>query len=93
MTIQLEVPDDLLKYLVPEGHDPARSILEDAVAEAYREGRLSMHLVGRLLDLWDPGEVDQFLGKREIYDDFTIEDLDRDTEVLRQIRAKHLQAA
>ena len=93
MTIQLEIPDDLVEFLVREGHDPARSILEDAVAEAYREDRLSMHLVSRLLDLADPNEVDKFLGKRQIYDDYTMEDLDRDTEVLRQLRARNLQAA
>ena len=93
MTVQLEIPDELIKFLVPEGQDPQRAILEDAVAEAYRGHRLSMHLVGKLLGLRETGEVDAFLGKREIYDDYTIEDLDRDAQVLRALRAKNLQAA
>ena len=89
MTVHLEIPDDIVKYLVPDGQDPARAILEDAVAEAYRQRRLTMHLVGRLLNLWDPGEVDVFLGKREIYDDYTIEDVNSDLEVSKAAEVRH----
>ena len=89
MTVSLEIPDTLLSQLVPAGRDAARSILEDSVAEAYRERRLTLHQVKELLGFGTRMEADEFLGAREIFDDYSLDDLDRDAEVLRKLRLAH----
>jgi hypothetical protein len=75
--ITVEIPDQFVPYLVPEGKDAARRLLEDSVAASYRERRLTMEQVRELLGFSTRMEVDPFLQKYEIYD-YTVEDLEKD---------------
>ncbi len=77
MQVTVEIPDPYASYLVPEGGDAARRFLEDAVASAYRERRLTMEQVRQLLGFATRMEVDPFLQRYEIYD-YTVEDLEKD---------------
>jgi hypothetical protein len=41
MRLIVEIPDGIAERLVPDGVDLARTMLEDRIAGAYREGRLT----------------------------------------------------
>jgi hypothetical protein len=73
--------------LVPAGRDAARSLLEESVAGAYRDGRLTMEQVRQLLGFGTRMQVDAFLDQHEIYD-YTVEDLDKDTATLDKVLAE-----
>jgi hypothetical protein len=86
MRVTIEIPDQFVQHLVPAGHDAARALLEEAVAGAYRDGRLTMEQVRQLLGFGTRMQVDTFLQLREIYD-YTVEDLDKDIGTLERLLA------
>jgi hypothetical protein len=88
MTVTLEIPDSVAANVFPEGTDPARKILEDAVAQAYRDGVIGTKGVREALGLASRFEVDPFLLKYKIYD-YTVEMLEKD---LKALEALELQA-
>lgn len=81
MQVTVDIPDEFAAELVPAGSDPARLVLENSVAEAYRHRRLSMEQVRQILGFATRMEVDPFLQKHEIYD-YTIEDYESDIATL-----------
>jgi ribosomal protein L20 len=86
MRITVEIPDQFVERLVPAGRDAARSLLEDSVASAYRDRRLTMDQVRQLLGLGTRIQVDAFLEQHGIYD-YTVDDLDKDMATLDRILA------
>jgi predicted HTH domain antitoxin len=88
MEITVHLPDDLAAH-----PNPGREALEALVIEGYRAGTLSHFQASQLLGL-DRFEFDGFLKGRHIYDHaYGVEDLERDQETLRQLRAKGLLPA
>ena len=81
MRVTVEIPDQFVPNLVPEGKDAARRLLEDTVAASYRERRLTMEQVRQLLGFATRMEVDPFLLRYEIYD-YTVDDLEQDMAVM-----------
>ncbi|HEY2856856.1 MAG TPA: UPF0175 family protein [Terracidiphilus sp.] len=73
----VEIPDQFASFLVPPGTEAGRRLLEDSVAAAYRERRLTMEQVRQILGFATRMEVDPFLQRYEIHD-FTVEDLKED---------------
>lgn len=90
MQVTVEIPDQFVQQLVPAGRDAARSLLEESVAGAYRDHRLTMEQVRQLLGFGTLMQVDAFLQQHEIYD-YTVEDLDKDLATLDQVLAKIAQ--
>ncbi len=86
MRVTVEIPDQFVQHIVPAGHDAARALLEEAVAGAYRDRRLTMEQVRQLLGFGTRMQVDAFLQAREIYD-YTVEDLDKDMATLDRLLA------
>jgi hypothetical protein len=86
MQVTVEIPDQFVQHLVPAGRDAARSLLEELVAGAYRDGRLTMELVRQLLGFGTRMQVDAFLQHHEVYD-YTVEDLDKDMATLDRVLA------
>ncbi len=84
MRITVEIPDEFLPSLIPKGRDAARLLLEESVAGAYRERRLTMDQVRRLLGFGTRMEADVFLQRHEVYD-YTVEDLDKDLATLNRL--------
>lgn len=78
MQVTVEIPDRFVANIVPAGADAARRLLEDSVAAAYRERRLTAEQVRQILGFATRVEVDPFLRRYEIYD-YTSEDLRNDT--------------
>jgi hypothetical protein len=81
MQVTVEIPDQFVRHVVPAGRDAARSLLEESVAGAYRDGRLTMEQARELLGFGTRMQVDAFLQQHEIYD-YTVEDLDKDMTTL-----------
>lgn len=79
MQFTVELPDDLAERLIPMGNDPARTALEDMAVEAFRAHRLTEHELATLLGL-SRYELDGFLKQREVWLEYTMEDLQRDIE-------------
>jgi hypothetical protein len=84
MQVTVEIPDQFVSQLVPEGRDASRILLEEAVAGAYRERRLTMEQVRQLLGYGTRMQVDAFLLQHEIYD-YTVEDLAKDMATLERL--------
>jgi hypothetical protein len=83
MRVIVEIPDQFAAELLPAGSDAPRRLLEDSVAQAYRDRRLTMEEVRQLLGFATRMEVDPFLQRYEIYD-FTVEDLEKDLATMAQ---------
>jgi hypothetical protein len=86
MQVTVDIPDQFVRHLVPAGQDAARSLLEESVAGAYRDKRLTMEQVRQLLGFGTRMQVDAFLQQHEIYD-YTVEDLDKDLATLDRLAA------
>jgi hypothetical protein len=76
MRVTVEIPDQFFGQIVPAGQDASRMLLETAVAEAYRERRLTMEQVRELLGFATRMQVDAFLQQHEVYD-YAVDDLDK----------------
>jgi hypothetical protein len=85
MQVTVDLPDEFLASLVPEGLDASRLLFEESVAAAYRNRRLTMEQVRVLLGFGTRMQVDVFLGQHEIYD-YTVEDFADDLAVLDTLR-------
>jgi hypothetical protein len=81
MQVTVEIPDQFVPHILPEGTDGARRLLEDSVAASYRDRRLTADQVRELLGFATRMDVDPFLKKYEIYD-YTTEDLKQDMAAL-----------
>ena len=77
MQVTVEIPDRFVANIVPEGTDAARRLLEDSVAAAYRERRLTVEQGRQVLGFATRMEVDPFLQRYDI-SDYTAEDLRKD---------------
>jgi hypothetical protein len=86
MQVTVEIPDQFVTHLVPAGRDAARSLLEESVAGAYRDGRLTMEQVRQLLAFGTRMQVDAFVQQHQIYD-YTVGDLDKDMATLDRLPA------
>lgn len=85
MRVTVEIPDAFAAVLAPEGDEVARKLLEEHVAQAYREGRLTGYELQLALGMKSRFEVDPFLAKHQIFD-YTVEDFRRDTDTVRGVR-------
>ena len=82
-------PDQYLLDLVPEGRDPACTLLEESVAAAYRDERLTMEQVRVILGFGTRMQVDPFLQQHEIFD-YTVDDLNNDLAGVEAFREGNL---
>jgi len=61
MQVTVDIPDQFVQHLVPAGQDAARALLEEAVAGAYRDHRLTMEEARQLLGYGTRMQVNAFL--------------------------------
>jgi hypothetical protein len=89
MTVTVEIPDSVAASVVPEGTDAARKLLEDAVAQAYRDELIGTATLREVLGLsWH--EKEEFLRRYKIFNDLTADELLADVQTSRALRKKHL---
>ena len=90
MQITVELPDEMARQMIPAGHNPARTALEDMAVEAYRAHRLTEHQLANLLGM-GRYELDGFLKGREVWLEPTMADLQQEVEVGERLWKKRQQ--
>ena len=88
----VEIQDTVAERMLGGCADPARKLLEDSVAQAYREGKLTEWEVQQALGMETRFEVDPFLGRYEIYD-YTAEDFRKDLQTVERVRVRSREEA
>ena len=84
MDVTVQIPDDLASRMGAEA-DLSRRALEALAAEECKRGRLTKPDLRRLLGFETSHEIDEFLKAHEVFEDYTLEDLDREREGLRRL--------
>jgi hypothetical protein len=86
MELTLHIPDDIAERLSDSiSADLSRRALEALVAEEYKLGHLNKPDLRRLLGFETSYEIDGFLKAHNVYEDYTMEDLERELEGLRRL--------
>jgi hypothetical protein len=88
MQITLELPDDVAQSLEAQAKNLPRALLESFALEGYRSGKLTEEQVRKILDFGTRMQVDGFLKEHGLYLDYTLEDLDRETEISREFSSR-----
>ena len=76
----LEIPDELSAFLAGFGTDLHRAALETIAAEAYRENKVSMSQLRRLLGYKTRMQVHAFLKGHGVYLRYGVADLEHDRQ-------------
>ncbi len=84
MDVTVQIPDDLANRLGTRS-DLSRRALEALAAEEYKRGRLSKPDLRRLLGFETGHQIDEFLKAHDVFEDYTLEDLEREREGLRRL--------
>jgi Uncharacterised protein family (UPF0175) len=88
MQINLELPDDVAKVLESQVKNLPRALLEIFALEGYRSGMLNEEQVRKILAYGTRMQVDGFLKEHEVYLDYKLEDVDRETETSREFSSR-----
>ena len=81
-TVEISVPDTLIKALGAQPEELPRQTLEALVIQAYRKGQITHAHVGELLAL-DRWEIDAFLKDAQAFRSHESEEFSSDLERLR----------
>ena len=90
MQVTLNIPDSLAEQLIPMGQEPSRALLEDALVQAYREERISGPQLMQALGIETRDELDGFLKARHVDIEYSIEELNREREIMEALMAREL---
>ena len=86
MQIVLNLPQDIAEDLKRKWADLPRLALESLALEGHRSGALTHAQVRRLLGFGARVEVDAFLKQHDVYLEYTLDDVVRDTESSRLVK-------
>jgi hypothetical protein len=84
MNITVHIPDDLAQRIAAGGGDLSRRAFEALALEEYRAGRLSRPELRRSLGFGTRAELDGFLKAHGIDESMTIEEFERQRQILDQ---------
>jgi len=82
--VTVQIPDDLATRM-GTGSDLSRRALEALAAEEYKRGHLTKPDLRRLLGFETGHQIDDFLKAHEVFEDYALEDLEREREGLRRL--------
>ena len=85
MQVTVDIPDDLAVRLTTAGGNLSRRALEALALQEYKLGRLSKPELRRLLGFGTRDALDGFLKAHEIFESYSLEDLERERQELRQL--------
>jgi hypothetical protein len=85
MNLTVEIPDDLAARLSADGQDLSRRALEALAADEYRNGRLNKTDLRRLFGFETSYEIDGFLKAHGVFDEYTLEDFERERQALKSL--------
>lgn len=83
MQVTINLPEDVANVFLADGENLERRVLEATALEGYRSGRLSQAQVRRMLNLATDMQVDEFLKAHEVYLEYDLNDIKRETEFLK----------
>jgi hypothetical protein len=84
VNVAIEIPDDIGRALAAQAGDISRAVLEAVAVEAYRAGTITPAQVQQMLGLRSRWETESFLARAEAYQDYTMDDLERDIAAIRK---------
>jgi hypothetical protein len=84
MDLVLHIPDDVAAQLSASG-DVERQALEGLALESLRAGRLTKSELRRLLGIPSRLQLDAFLKAHDVFEPYTVEDLDRERATFRRL--------
>jgi hypothetical protein len=85
MELTVHIPDDIASKLGASAGDLSRRALEAFLAEEYRLGHIHQPELRRLLGFETGYEIDSFLKAHNVYEEYTMEDFEREREALRSL--------
>ena len=85
MDVTVHIPDDLACRMTDAGGDLSRRALEGLALQEYKSGHITEPELLRLLGFETRHELDGFLKAHGVYEDFTMEDFERDLADLKSL--------
>ena len=86
MELSVRIPDDIAERLGAAANgDLSRRALEALLAEEFRLGHLDKLDLRRLLGFETSYEIDGFLKAHNVYEDYTMDDFEREREALKTL--------
>ena len=86
MEVSFTIPDDIASRMTNgAGVNLSRHALEALAAEEYRQGKIHKPDLRRLFGLETSYEIDGFLKAHNIYDEYTMEDFEREQRALKEL--------
>jgi hypothetical protein len=82
--LTVHIPDDIASHMSEVGGDLSRRALEAFALEELKAGRITEAELGRMLGLARI-QIDGFLKAHGVYEDVTIEDIERDLADLKSL--------
>jgi hypothetical protein len=85
MDVTVRIPDEIAARLCAVGGVLSRRALEALALEEYKRGRLSKPELRSLLGFDTRYQLDGFLMAHEVYEDYSIDDFEREHATLRKL--------
>jgi predicted HTH domain antitoxin len=83
VNVAIEIPDEVARQLAASSGEVSRAVLEAVAIEAYRSGAITPAQVQQMLGLHSRWETEALLRRAEAFHDYTMDDLSRDVNVIR----------
>lgn len=83
MNVAIDIPDEIGQVLAAQAGGVTRVVLEAVAIEAYRSGAITPAQVQRMLGLGSRWETETFLRRADAFNDYTMDDLERDIAAIR----------
>ena len=84
MNLTVQFPDDLARRLGSAG-ELERRALEALALEEFKLGHLTGAELRRVLGFGTRAQLDEFLKARDVYEEYTLDDLERDRRDLQRL--------
>ena len=85
MELTVQIPDELASRMSASGAALSRRALEALALEEFKSGRITKPELRRLLGFGTRYRLDGFLKAHGVYEDYTMEDFERDRDALKQL--------
>ncbi len=85
LELTVQIPDELAGRMSASGGDLSRRALEALALEEFRSGRITRPELRRLLGFGTRYRLDGFLKSHGEYENYTVEDFERDRDDLKQL--------
>ena len=85
MELTIQIPDELASRMSTSGAELSRRALEALALEEFKSGRITKPELRRLLGFGTRYQLDGFLKAHDVHEEYTMEDLERDCDALKQL--------